>query len=170
MSRFRFCPHCASALREAAPDGGSRCPSCGRSWYDNPAPTAGCAIVQDGRAMITMRARPPEEGRFDVPGGFLQAGEHPLDGLKREVREELGVEVEVAVDDCLSMAPHRYGEDGPWLLSLGFKARLKSGEPAARDDVAQLRWVSEGELDEVDFAWAHDRELVRKALHLEGDG
>jgi 8-oxo-dGTP diphosphatase len=127
-------------------------------------PTAGAAIVNEGRALVTVRARDPEKGRHDVPGGFLKPTEHPIEGLKREVREELGIEVEADVTDCISMQPHTYGSDDVWVLALGFKARWISGDPTPQDDVADILWVTTDELDDLDFAWPHDRELLRKAL------
>lgn len=116
---------------------------------------------------MAVRAREPERGRFDVPGGFLLPGEDPIEGLKREVNEELGVEIDVDVDDCLSMVPHRYGEEGDFVLALGFAARLTNGEVAPNDDVDAVHWVGTEQLEELDFAWPHDRELVRKALERE---
>jgi len=165
MRPYRFCPDDGAALEEVDGEGGSRCPSCGRSWYRNPAPTVGAAIVKGGRALIAERARQPKRGRYDVPGGFIDTDEHPVEGLKREVREELALEIEVSVEDCVSMVPHRYGDDGVAVLALGFKAQLVgAGEPRPADDVASVRWVATDELDAVDFAWPHDRELVRRAL------
>lgn len=144
-----------------------KCPSCGRSWYRSSSPTAGCTVVRDGKALVARRAREPEKGRLDVPGGFLLPGEDPITGLKREVDEELGIEIDVSVSDCVSMVPHEYGDEGDFVLSLGFVARLVSGEPSASDDVQEILWVSRDELDELDFAWSHDRELVRQALERE---
>ena len=167
MKPFDFCPSCATRL-EKGRDEGKRCPSCGRSWYRNSAPTAGCAIVVDGKALITERGREPEKGRYDVPGGFLSAGEGVLEGLRREVREELGVEIEVSIDDCVSMVPHTYGDEGEYVLAIGFLARLATGDPRAADDVAAIRWVRLDEVDDIEWAWDHDRELVRKALEVAG--
>ncbi len=113
---------------------------------------------------MTERAREPEKGRIDVPGGFLHEGEHPVDGLKREIKEELGVEIAVDEEDCLTMATHRYGADGDFVLALGFRAELLRGKPSASDDVADIKWVTEDELEKLDFAWPHDKELVRRAL------
>ena len=62
------------------------------------------------------------------------------------------------------MATHRYGEEGDYVLALGFTARIAGGEPAPADDAAGLAWVSPDELDGLDFAWEHDRKLVRAAL------
>jgi ADP-ribose pyrophosphatase YjhB (NUDIX family) len=122
--------------------------------------------VRDGRALVTIRGREPEKGRYDVPGGFLEPGEHPLDGLRREAREELGVEIE-NIQGPIIMQTHRYGENGDYVLALGFTASIadiEQGEPSAADDAADLLWVSLAELDGLDFAWEHDRELVRAAL------
>lgn len=164
MAVMRFCGRCGTELGEPSDDGGTRCGACGKAWYNNAAPTAGCVIVRNGKALITKRAREPEKGRFDIPGGFLDADEDPISGLKREVSEELGITVEVTYDDLIQAVPHRYGDDGDWTLAIGFIARHSAGEPVAADDVEEIRWVTADDLDGLDFAWEHDRELVRKAL------
>lgn len=86
-----------------------------------------------------------------------------MDGLVREAREELGVEIEVAGNPVL-LATHTYGADGGYVLAIGFGARITGGEISPTDDVAEVRWVSAEELDSLDFAWEHDREMVRAAL------
>jgi ADP-ribose pyrophosphatase YjhB (NUDIX family) len=123
--------------------------------------------VRDGKALVTLRALEPEKGRVDVPGGFVEVGEHPIEGLKREVREELGLEVEVEENPVL-MAMHTYGPDGIWVLAISFLARIVDGEPSPADDVAEIRWVSAEDIDDIDFAWEHDRRLVRAALEDRG--
>ena len=173
MKPFDFCPSCSARLEKRDEEGGAPCPDCGRVWYQNSSPTAGAVIVRGDEALVTVRARDPEKGRIDVPGGFLLPGEDPIEGLKREVREELGIEIETSVQETVSMATHRYGEEGDFVLALGFRAALVSGEPAPLDDVADIRWVRKDELDDLDFAWPHDRELVRDALdkgEIDGHG
>ena len=164
MKPFKFCPACAEAVEEPDPQDGTTCRHCGASWYRNPSPTAGAAIVRDGKVLLAVRGGDPYKGKIDMPGGFLNPGETAIEGLRREIDEELGVEIEVSMEDCLQAEPHRYGDGGNWTLALGFYARLTSGEPTPADDVADLLWVEESELDALDFAWPHDRELARKAL------
>lgn len=167
---FRFCPACASELDDSDSEGGAGCPSCERSWYQNSDPTAAAAIVRAAEVLVTVRARPPMQGRVDLPGGFLHPGEPPLDGLRREVKEELGVEIEVRDEDYLQAVPHTYGDEEDWVLSLGFGARLVSGEITPADDVAEARWVTYGEIDDLDWAWPHDRDLAQAALKRLSDG
>lgn len=169
MKPFVHCPSCGASIDEPDRHHGSTCPSCGRTWYRNPSPTAGAGIVRDGKVLVTVRARDPYAGKHDCPGGFLHSGEEAVEGLRREIAEELGVEIEVSMDDCLQIEPHRYGDDGEWTLAIGFKARLLSGVPTPNDDVAEVKWVEESELDDLDFAWPHDRELARKALKLDAE-
>lgn len=164
MKPFDFCPACATKLEPSKDDEGKTCPGCDRSWYRSSSPTAGCVIVSDGKALITKRGMEPEKGRYDIPGGFLHAGEDVLDGLRRELLEELGVEIDVTFDDFVHATPHRYGDEGDFVLTMGFFARIANGEPRPADDVAEIRWVSLDELDGIPFAWEHDRALVRRAL------
>jgi ADP-ribose pyrophosphatase YjhB (NUDIX family) len=165
---YKFCPADGTRLEAPRPSGGVTCPLCGRSWYRNSAPAVGAVIVRDGQALVTVRAIEPEKGRIDLPGGFLEVGEHPASGLVREVKEELGVEAEVLGNPVL-LATHTYGEGGNWVLAIGFRVRLKDENIHPTDDVAEIKWVSLEELDSLDFAWEHDKRLVRAALE-NGDG
>ena len=133
-------------------------------WYRNPAPTVAAAIVRDSRALVAIRARDPHRGKVDVPGGFLDVAEQPLDGLRREVLEELGVEIDVGESDYVQAVAHQYGDEGDWLVAIGFAARLVAGRLRPADDVADVRWVVAEEIDDLEWAWDHDRALVRKAL------
>lgn len=163
MRELRYCAWCGGPL--VGDEGeGAYCPVDDRRWHRNAAPTVGAAIVREGRALVTVRGVEPEKGRIDVPGGFLRIDETPTEGLKREVREELGVEVDVSDEDYVQAVPHGYGDQGDVNLAIGFAARLVSGEPRPDDDVAGFEWVTEGDLAGLDFAWEQDRELIRKAL------
>ena len=169
LKPYNFCASCAMKLNEPGEEDEKECPSCGRTWYRSSSPTAGAAIVKDGRALVTQRGTEPEKGKFDVPGGFLKAGEDPIVGLRRELDEELKVEIDVSMEDCLQMVPHEYAGPADWVLSIGFKARLTRGQITPGSDVVAARWVTLEELDDIDFAWEHDRELLRKALRADAE-
>ncbi len=164
MRPFNFCPACGARIEPPTETAGSDCPSCGRAWYRNPLPTVAAALVDDDKALVVIRGVEPHKGRYDMPGGFLHPAESPTEGLKREVKEELGVDIDVGELDFLGAAVHQYGAEGDWLLSLGFKGRITSGEPDPADDVADFRWATLEELDQLDFAWEHNREQTKRAL------
>ena len=89
--------------------------------------------------LLARRAREPDQGKWDLPGGFLEAGEHPLDGLRRELREETGLDVEPL--DFVGVWMDVYGEDGAPTLNLYWRCRA-DGEPHAADDIDEVRWFA----------------------------
>ena len=143
LDGWRTCPRCQAEL--VAEPGSVRCSACGLVVYAKPA-AAACALPvdDDGRVLLARRAEEPGVGAWDVIGGFIEEFEQPLDALRRELREELGVEVEplefvVAVSD-------RYGEDGAATLNLCWTARIVSGEPQPSTELAEIRWFAPDEL------------------------
>lgn len=137
------CPRCTGELTRAADDKALVCAACGSRYYAHSNPTAN-AIVTDaaGRVLLGRRARPPDEGKWDVLGGFVDEGEHPEEALRRELREEAGVEVEPERFLGAFMDWYGSGEGTVSTLNLLWSARLVSGDPVAADDVAELRWFA----------------------------
>ena len=90
----------------------------------------------------------------DLLGGFLEEGEEPVDGLRRELREETGLEIEPG--NYLGAYADTYGESGTAVLNLVFEARVVAGDMAPADDVADLRWFDLDDLparEELAFRW-----------------
>ncbi|MBV9818411.1 MAG: NUDIX hydrolase [Solirubrobacterales bacterium] len=85
---IRHCWRCAAALPGPPP---TTCASCGEVHYANPKPCGDAVVVDGGRVLLLRRAREPDIGAWDVPGGFCEADEHPMHAAERELAEELGV-------------------------------------------------------------------------------
>lgn len=165
MSRhlgWRHCPRCAGPL-VTGPWQHERadvlhCPACGLVIYDNPAPTASALVMRDGMLLLTRRAREPMAGWWDVPGGFVEAGEHPRDAARRELLEETGLEVEVG--ELIGVYPDRYGDDGVCTLNLFYAARVIGGEQRPADDVSEIGWFAPEQIDLGQIAFTNGREAI----------
>jgi len=136
LAGWRFCPRCGSPLEVSA--GRAECSSCGSISYAQSAAAASAFVVENGKVLLGRRAHEPDADRWDLLGGFLEEGEHPLAGLRRELLEETGLDVEPG--EFLGSYLDTYGELGTTVLNLVFEARIVSGEMVAADDVAELRW------------------------------
>ncbi|THV43223.1 (deoxy)nucleoside triphosphate pyrophosphohydrolase [Glycomyces buryatensis] len=102
------------------------------------------AICAGEKVLAAARSYPPEmAGQWEFPGGKVEPGETETEALRRECREELGVEIEVG---------ERFGGDlsttGGRFLVRVYLARILSGEPEAREH-ADLRWLAADDLDSV---------------------
>ena len=85
---FQYCPSCG--LKNIGFSiNRFHCPDCGFTYYHNTAAASGCIILSEGKIVLLVRGKEPALGKLDLPGGFVDPGEGILEGLEREIREEL---------------------------------------------------------------------------------
>jgi ADP-ribose pyrophosphatase YjhB (NUDIX family) len=161
---FRFCPRCR-AVRPAENVGHIplRCGSCGLVFYFNPTVSAAAFVfdAQD-RALFIRRAHEPAKGKLGIPGGFVDIAETAEAAVRREVREEVGLEVEGVA--FLGSFPNDYHfrEVTYPVVDLVFTARAMNPESArALDGVVGLEWHRPADVDENELAFPSIRETVK---------
>lgn len=153
---FRFCPLCAAAL-EPLPAGHRdagrpACPTGHFVHYANPAVTTYAFIADpQGRFLALRRAHPPSVGEWDLPGGFVEAGEDPRDCVLREIREETGLEV--ALLGVIGAYSSVYGETGRHTVDIGFAARAQqTTNMLLSDEKSEAAWFALDEFPDPAFA------------------
>jgi ADP-ribose pyrophosphatase YjhB (NUDIX family) len=92
QAMFRYCPSCASTKIRFERDRVFLCPDCGFVFYQNTAAATGCIILVGERILFLERGKEPAKGKLDLPGGFVDPDEGAIEGLRRECREEIGVD------------------------------------------------------------------------------
>lgn len=102
----------------------------------------GAVCLQDGRLLLIQRAHAPGAGRWSLPGGRVERGEHLAIALAREVLEETGLHVRVAE---LCGFAERIGGDYHYVI-LDFWAAVHGGELVPGDDASAVAWVGAREL------------------------
>lgn len=87
------------------PEGDERerrvCVTCGFVDYENPKIVVGSVVAHDGRVLLCRRAIEPRRGFWTLPAGFLEMGETPDEGARREALEE--AEARIELDGILSV-------------------------------------------------------------------
>ena len=114
-------------------------------------------VVDGDRLLLIRRGGEPGRGRWDIPGGFLEAGETAEAAARRELHEELGVELgplRLVLTDINPLPTFT-------VLDLIFTGEIVRGEPVASDDAAAFAWFPRHELPE-DLAFDTTRRLLAR--------
>lgn len=149
QSNYRYCPYCAAPLAVQERYGAQRpaCPACGFTQFHDPKVAAVAQVTCGGRVLLVRRALNPGRGLWALPGGYVDAGELPEAALRRELREEVGLEVGgLHLLATFPLAGHPRGAQG---FVLAYAAPLDSialPALAAQDDVQEARWFAPDEL------------------------
>jgi len=143
--QYRFCPLCGNALNWSIKTHSTKkrlyCARCEFVHYDNPKTCVGAVIAKNGKILLTRRANEPFKDHWDFPGGFLVAGEHSKDGLRRELDEELKIGVKIG--RIVGIYPDFYGPDGDATLNIYYLCKIANGEITPRPyEIAEAKWFS----------------------------
>jgi len=107
----------------------------------------GAAIVEAGRVLLTRRsAHMSMAGKWEFPGGKVEPGEEPAAALVREIREELGLEIEIEAPIGRGTAIH----GGRRIVLEAYAARRRSGELRLHEH-EEHGWFTASELGELDW-------------------
>ena len=105
-------------------------------------------IVRDNQLLICQRTKhQPMPLKWEFPGGKIEQGEQPIDALRRELEEELGIDAKIG--DEVARIKHIYRNGGAIELRF-FVVREYAGEVENRI-FKEVRWVERTELPAYDF-------------------
>ena len=94
---YKYCPTCREKLIRSLVDNKRllNCKRCGFVFWNNPKPVVSTLIEKGGEVLMLKRANEPFKGYWVLPGGFVDYDEEPDEAAIREVKEEIGVKVQI---------------------------------------------------------------------------
>jgi len=196
---FNFCPSCAS--KKIAFENGKRfrCPDCGFTYYHNIAAATGCIIVvpedekstetgrlsdhspckETDRIIFLVRGKEPGIGKLDLPGGFVDPGEGVLDGIYRELQEELSWTPHIPEGAKLSDVFKLFASFPNVYLYKGinyntcdmyFSVRAPGLKPEdlcrEKAEISEIRFLKPKEIDFSQFAFPSTLKAVKTYLNI----
>lgn len=140
LESTRYCCGCGAPLVPHATESALVCTKCGRVHYPRISPCV-IAVIEKGDEMLLLRHRLRNQDIFACLAGFVETGESLEEALRREVREEAGLEIRNI----------RYAGSQGWpfpdQLMVGFYAEYASGElKIQEDEILEGRWFRKGEI------------------------
>jgi NAD+ diphosphatase len=150
----RYCGRCATPTRDRAGERAKECPACGLVAYPRVSP-AMMVLVTRGRELLLARAQRFPGAMYSALAGFVESGETIEDCIRRETREEVGVEV----DGIRYFASQSW--PFPHSLMIAFTAEYAGGDMHPCDpEIADARWFALDALPELPNRVSIARRLI----------
>ena len=152
----QFCGRCGSRTEYVTNERGKRCPVCGLVAYPRVSPAV-IVLVERGDEALLARGPHLAAGMYALLAGFVEVGESLEDAVRREIREEVGIEVDRIEYFASQSWPF------PHSLMLGFTAQYDSGEiEIDHNEIEDARWFSPDDMPRVPPPLSIARKLIER--------
>jgi ADP-ribose pyrophosphatase YjhB (NUDIX family) len=159
---FRYCPRCGSDKLRTATVKSFECPDCGFGFFLNTAAAVGALITdEEGRLLVTVRKAEPAKGMWDLPGGFVDPGESVEESVRREIQEELGLDIISLSYFCSFPNIYEFGGVSYFTADVVYRCEVADvSKSEARDDVEAVLFIAPAELVLEKFGLESVRKVV----------
>lgn len=166
LEKFAYCPICGSKHFVIHSFKSKQCQHCGFTYFANPC-AATAAFILNGKdeLLVVRRAKDPAKGTLDLPGGFVDMYETAEEGMRREIKEETGLEV--GEIEYLFSSPniYQYSGLGVHTIDLDYLVRISEEvELKAGDDAAECLWIPVKNIHPEEFGLLSIRHAVERFL------
>lgn len=150
----RYCGRCGIMTQNKDTERAKVCPNCGLVSYPRISPAVIVAVIRDGKILLARASR-FRSSMHSVLAGFVEPGETFEECVKREICEEVNINVKNI----------KYFGSQPWpfpdSIMIGFTAEYDSGEiKVDNEEIVEAGWYSANELPEIPGKWSIARKLI----------
>jgi NAD+ diphosphatase len=153
-STHQFCSQCGSRAEKRNDILARQCPTCGLTMFPRISPAV-IVLVERGEKVLLARASRFKEELYSVIAGFVEPGEALEETVRREIKEETGIEIKNI----------RYFGSQPWpfpdSLMIGFTARYAGGEiKVDGEEIVEAKWFTADQLPNIPGKISIARSLI----------
>lgn len=168
LEKFAYCPVCGSKHFMIHSFKSKQCRDCGFVYFANPcAATAALILNRRNELLVVRRAKEPAMGTLDLPGGFVDMYETSEEGMRREIKEETGLDV--GTMEYLYSSPNIYQYSGLGVHTIDMVYFVQVSDDVtvqAADDAAECLWIPLENVRPEEFGLLSIRHAVERFLAL----
>ncbi|AZA55942.1 NUDIX hydrolase [Chryseobacterium shandongense] len=165
MKILKYCPSCGNESLNWDGEKKWSCPHCNFTLYNNVAGAVAVVIRYKDEIYLTRRNRDPKKGKFDLPGGFVDPRESAEETCKRELFEELQLEVDISNLKYLTSLPnvYQYKEIDYNTIDLFYEYTVSEKFQVKLDisEISEAIWIHLDELDPDEIAFDSQKKFFK---------
>lgn len=141
------------------------CAKCKFHFYINPL-VCNAVIIENekGEILLVKRKYAPKKDYWDWPGGFIEPEEDLDESVKREIKEELGVEIEIQKIVGVYKGDYEYQKILYPSIGIAVSARILTGEIKPTDDISAFKYFKPAEIFTMELAFEFIKNGIKDYL------
>ena len=163
---FKNCPNCTSTDIEFPNNVRFFCRTCHFTYFHNIAAAVAVVFKVQDKILFTVRNVEPDKGKLDLPGGFIDPNENAEQAACREIKEEMGLDIQPDDLKYLTTHPNNYlYKDVPYrTMDIFFECDLGNTqvEVVAKDEIEDLRWIPIHQINLNDIGFISIRNVIER--------
>ncbi|PIF44109.1 NUDIX domain-containing protein [Chryseobacterium sp. 52] len=168
MKLMKYCPSCGKETLHWDGEKKWSCPACSFTLYNNVAGAVAVVIRCGDEIYLTRRNRDPKKGKLDLAGGFVDPKESAEETCKRELFEELQLDVDISNLRYLTSLPniYQYKEIDYNTIDLFYEYRVQEKFEVNLElsEISEAIWIPLNALDLDDIAFDSQKKFFEKYL------
>jgi NADH pyrophosphatase NudC (nudix superfamily) len=168
MKILKYCPNCGKESLQWDGEKKWSCPTCNFTLYNNVAGAVAVVIRYNDEIYLTRRNRDPKKGKLDLAGGFVDPKESAEETCKRELFEELQLDVDISNLKYLTSLPnvYQYKEIDYNTIDLFYEYNVSEKFEVNLEfsEISEAVWIPLKELDFEDIAFDSQKKFFEEYL------
>ncbi len=166
LQSFKYCPNCAAPALSLHDKKKLVCNNCSFTYFHNISAAAAAIIEHDSKILITVRGHEPKAGLLDLPGGFADPGETIEAALKREIHEELNLEITNLRYFTSEPNIYVYKDIPYYVIDSVFTCQADDLEKMKlSDEIKDIVWVEPGKIPFENIAFESTKTGLRRYIN-----